>query len=146
MYEFKVKSKQNVIHNESAYLIQTTHVFITLPVERFSWIVSRSSGPQLGLQREVLEVVQEEDGVIFEGTHYYGLLIIIHSKQSLCHSFAVIQLLILLAPFDFVQSLTHQSTIPSGIFITLFVFGKFYSILILFFISSLLISLFQHLY
>ena len=63
-----------MIKNESAHLIQMIRVFVALPVELFSRIVSRSSGPQLGLQREVLEVVKKADGVVLEETHYSGLL------------------------------------------------------------------------
>ena len=56
-YEIKAMSEQNVIQNESVHLDQMTYVFVAQPIERFSRIVSRSRGPRLGLQWEVLEVV-----------------------------------------------------------------------------------------
>ncbi|KAL5576598.1 hypothetical protein UlMin_018297 [Ulmus minor] len=63
--------KSFTVHNSAARILKTlltTRVFVAQPIERVSRIVPRFHESRLGLQREVLEVVQKENKVILEDT------------------------------------------------------------------------------
>ena len=50
-----------------------TRVFVAQPIERVPWIVPRFHRSRLGLQREVLEVVQKANKVIWEDTLFWTI-------------------------------------------------------------------------